>query len=82
MNIITRMNSPLKKTFKGKNICKDLEKKRPVFYCWYGHTEDKINEGYFKYRIISKKKFSTVEISPVKIDMIGVGLVGIVSVVT
>lgn len=81
MNIITRMN-PLKKIFKGKKLSTDLEKKNPVFYCWYGHTEDKINEGYFKYRIISKKKISMVEISPVKIDMIGVGLVGIVSVVT
>ena len=80
MNIITRMNS-LKKIFKGKKLSKDLEKKKPVFYCWYGHNEDKINERYFKYKINLKKNFSTVEISPVKIDMIGVGLVSVVSVV-
>ena len=78
--MFTRINSPLKKIFRAKKPpIKNRVKKSecPSFYCWHGHFERYENDPEFKYRIVLKKKFSTVKMGPAKIDMIGVGLVGI-----
>ena len=77
--MFTRINTPLKKIIKPRKVqIKNVKKKKDnsVFYCWHGHFERYENDPNFKYKINLKKNFSTVSISYAKIDMIGVGLVG------
>lgn len=80
MNMFTRINAPLKKIIKPKKVqLKNVVKENnaPIFHCWYGHFGKYENDPEFKYKIILKKKFSTVSMSNAKIDMVGVMLVGV-----
>jgi len=80
MKIIKRTVPTLKQIFKKKAVCCDI-KKRPTFYCWFGHNKKQTLQPDFKYRIILKKKFSTSNFGILAIDSIGITLVSISQII-